>query len=93
MAAQPDRDLYQILRSICLIMNFYEKKISQLSDTDVETALNDLTKKYFICQRLGKYDQLTQLSNYITIYREEMQSRHRKNLKLDNDLNTLINIE
>jgi hypothetical protein len=93
MATQSDCDFYQILGSICLIMNFYEKQISQLSDTDVETALNDLTKKYFICQRLGKYDQLTQLSNYITLYKEEMQSRHRKNLKLDNDLNTLINIE
>lgn len=74
-------------------MNFYEKNVSVLSDNDIETALNELTKKYFICQRLGKYELLTQLSNLIILYKDEMQIRHRKRLKLDNDLDTLINIE
>jgi hypothetical protein len=74
-------------------MNPFEKNLSELSDSELEQNLNNLTEKFFISQRLGKVDLLTQLSNFITLYRDELQIRYRKNLKMDDDLDQLINVE
>jgi hypothetical protein len=74
-------------------MSPFEKNLSELSDSQLETNLNSLTEKYYISQRLGKVDLLTQLSNFITLYRDELQIRYRKNLKMDDDLDQLINVE
>lgn len=74
-------------------MNPFEKNLAELSDSELEQNLNNLTEKYFISQRLGKVDLLTQLSNFITLYRDELQKRYRKNLKMDDDLDQLINVE
>lgn len=74
-------------------MNPFEKNLAELSDSELEQNLNNLTEKYFISQRLGKVELLTQLSNFITLYRDELQRRYRKNLKMDDDLDQLINVE
>lgn len=74
-------------------MTPFEKNLSELSDSELENNLNSLTEKYYISQRLGKVDLLTQLSNFIMLYRDELQKRYRKNLKMDDDLDQLINVE
>ena len=72
-----------------------EGDLSQLKDSEVEDKLRELTKKYFQAQRLGKPELLTQLSTFVTIYREEMSKRLRKNTgsQLDGDLDQLINVD
>lgn len=70
--------------------------LSELKDSEVEAKLNELTKKYFQAARLGNRDLLTQLSMFVTIYREEMSDRYRKSLKntnIDGDLDQLINVD
>lgn len=72
-----------------------EEDLSNLKDSEVEEKLRELTKKYFQAQRLGKPELLTQLSTFVTIYREEMSKRLRKNTgsQLDGDLDQLINVD
>jgi hypothetical protein len=71
-----------------------EKDLSQLKDSEVEDHLRELTKKYFMAQRLGKPELLTQLSIFVTIYKEEMSIRLRKNNSpIDGDLDQLINVD
>lgn len=73
----------------------FEGDLSQLKDNEVEDRLQDLTKKYFTAQRIGNYELLTQLSTFVTIYREELSKRYRAKLKSnqDRDLDQLINVE
>ena len=71
-----------------------EKNLSELKDSEIEDELRALTKKYFIAQRLGNYQLLTQVSTFVTIYREELSRRLRKNNSpLDGDLDQLINVD
>lgn len=74
----------------------FEGNLSDLKDSDVEARLLELTKKYFQAQRLGNRELLTQVSTFVTIYREELAKRHRRSLsgnnKLDDDLDQLINV-
>jgi DNA-binding PadR family transcriptional regulator len=73
-----------------------EKDLSKLKDSEVEEELRTLTKKYYQASRLGKPELLTQLSTFITIYREEMSKRLRQNLsngQMDTDLDQLINVD
>jgi DNA-binding PadR family transcriptional regulator len=73
-----------------------EKDLSKLKDSEVEEELRTLTKKYYQASRLGKPELLTQLSTFITIYREEMSKRLRQNLsngQMDKDLDQLINVD
>lgn len=70
--------------------------LSHLKDAEVESKLNELTKKYFQAQRLGNAALLTQLEIFVNIYKQEMAVRYRKALKntqLDTDLDQLINVE
>jgi DNA-binding PadR family transcriptional regulator len=72
------------------------KDLSKLKDSEVEEELRTLTKKYYQASRLGKPELLTQLSTFITIYREEMSKRLRQNLsngQMDKDLDQLINVD
>ena len=70
-----------------------EGDLSQLKDQEVENKLLELNKKYFAAARLGSQDLLTQLSTFITIYREELSKRHAQKLKqADGDLGQLINV-
>jgi len=71
-----------------------EKNLADLKDSEIENELRELTKKYFIAQRLGNPEMLTQLSTFVTIYREEMSRRLLKNNTQHNgDLDQLINVD
>lgn len=71
-----------------------EKDLSSFKDTEIEDELRSLTKKYFIAQRMGNYQLLTQLSTFVTIYRDELSRRLRKNTgPIDGDLDQLINVD
>lgn len=68
--------------------------LKELKDSEVESKLLELNKKYFAAARLGSQDLLTQLSTFITIYKEELAKRHAQKLKeADNDLGQLINVD
>jgi len=69
--------------------------LSDLRDSEVESKLLEVTKKYHAAARLGKIDLLTQLGTFVTIYREEMSKRYlRKNQgQTDTDLDQLINVD
>lgn len=73
--------------------------LSTLKDAEVELKLQELTKKYFQAQRLGNYELLTQLSTFVTMYKEEMAMRYRKsaanvnNMPQGRDLDQLINVD
>jgi hypothetical protein len=71
-----------------------ESDLSSLKDTEIEQKLIELNKKYYAAARLGSRDLLTQLSTFITIYRDELSMRYaRKNQQNDDDLGQLINVE
>lgn len=68
--------------------------LSQFKDQDIENRLLELNKKYFAAARLGNQDLLTQLSTFITIYKEELSMRHALKLKqADGNLGQLINVD
>lgn len=72
----------------------FEGDLNQLKDSEVEERLHELTKKYFQAARLGKPELLTQLSTFVTIYKEELSKRLRKNSSpVDGDLDQLINVD
>jgi len=71
-----------------------EGDLSLLKDQDVELKLIELNKKYYTASRLGSKDLLTQLSTFITIYRQELAKRHAEKMKsTDSDLGQLINVD
>ena len=71
-----------------------EGDLSELKDAEVEQKLIELNKKYYAASRLGSRDLLTQLSTFITIYRNELSKRHSIKLKNGNDdLDQLINVD
>jgi hypothetical protein len=81
-------------------MHFHplEGDLSALKDNEVEKILQDLTKKYFQAHRFGNHQLLTQLSTFVTIYRDEMNQRYLKASKVnsdnfDGDLDQLINVD
>jgi len=72
-----------------------ESDLRKLKDSELEEKVQELTKKYYSACRLGYSDLLTQLSTFLTIYKEEMSRRNRENFKnSDNgDLDQLINVD
>jgi hypothetical protein len=71
-----------------------QSDLNAISDSDLELKIQDLTRKYFLAQRLGKIDLLTQLSTFLIIYKEEMNKRNQtKKFDLDKDLDQLINVD
>ena len=71
-----------------------EGDLSLLKDQDVELKLIELNKIYHTASRLGSRDLLTQLSTFITIYRQELAKRHAEKMKsTDSDLGQLINVD
>ena len=74
----------------------FEGNLSELKDSEVESKLLELTKKYFQAQRLGNHELLTQVSTFVTIYKEELAKRHKRSLsgnkQIDDDLDQLINV-
>jgi hypothetical protein len=69
--------------------------LNHLTDNEVEEKLLELSKKYFAAQRLGKPEMLTQIANFVTMYKQEMSKRNASKLKqqLDGDLDQLINVD
>lgn len=75
-----------------------EGDLSQLKDSEVEAKLSELTRKYYQASRLGNPDLLTQLSTFVTIYRDELRKRQAKAMMSTNnvtneDLGQLINVD
>ena len=72
----------------------FEQNLSELKDSELESKISELSKKYFQAQRLGNAQLLTQIETFITIYREEMKRRYlTQKTDLDNDLDQLINVD
>lgn len=73
----------------------FEEKTSDLTDSQLDDKIASLTKKYFQAQRLGKYEMLTQISTFLTIYKDEMSRRNRARLRDadSGDLDQLINVD
>jgi hypothetical protein len=74
----------------------FEPDLRDTNDQQLDEKISDLTKKYFTAYRLGNRELLTQLSTFITIYKDERQRRHftkNKNNSLDSDLDSLINVD
>ncbi len=74
-----------------------EGDLSQLTDAEVESRLHELTRKFYQASRLGSQDLLTQLSTFVTIYKEELRKRQAKALSNNNvtneDLGQFINVD
>jgi hypothetical protein len=72
-----------------------ESNLSSLKDSEVEEKLLELNRKYFQAARLGNHSLLTQISTFVTIYKEELSRRNRQKLQsqMDNDLDQLINVD
>jgi hypothetical protein len=71
-----------------------EGDLSLFKDTEIEQKLIELNKKYYAAARMGSRDLLTQLSTFITIYRDELSNRYARKLKQnDDDLDQLINVD
>lgn len=72
-----------------------EGDVLSLKDSEVEERLRDLTKKYHQAARIGNPELLTQISTFVTIYRNELSRRLIAKTKgSDNDdLNQLINVD
>lgn len=71
-----------------------EQDLTELKDSELESKISELSKKYFQAQRLGNAQLLTQIETFITIYREEMKRRYlTQKTDLDNDLDQLINVD
>ena len=68
--------------------------LSNLKDNEVEEKLQELTRKYFTAQRLGKTELLTQIGMFVTMYKQELSNRHLEKTKMnfDGDLDQLINV-
>jgi len=76
----------------------FEGDLSQLKDTEIEEKIIELNRKFYQAYRLGKPELLTQLSTFVTIYRDEMARRYAEKTKsargqMDGDLDQLINVD
>ncbi len=71
-----------------------EEDLSGLKESDIEHKIQELTRKYYQAQRLNMPDVLTQLSTFITIYKNELSKRYALKMKsdLNGDLDQLINV-
>jgi ribosomal protein L29 len=72
-----------------------QQDLSGLTDSEIESKLQELSKKYFAAQRMGSRDLLTQVSTFVNIYRNELSRRYMTKNKgdLDRDLDQLINVD
>jgi hypothetical protein len=72
-----------------------QQDLTSFTDTEIENKLQELSKKYFAAQRMGSYDLLTQVSTFVTIYRQELSRRYMEKNRgaLDPDLDQLINVD
>jgi hypothetical protein len=74
--------------------NYLSKNLIEIKYLYILVVLVELNKKYYAAARMGSTDLLTQLSTFVTIYREELAKRHAQKLKqADGDLGQLINVD
>lgn len=71
--------------------------MSELKDTDIESKISELSRKYSIAARMGYGDACSQLLLAIDGYKSEMQRRLLEKQKVsvknqDRDLDDLINV-
>lgn len=73
----------------------FEQDLSELKDNELEEKIQELTKKYYQSYRLGKPELLTQISTFVTIYKDELSKRYylRTQTELNGDLDQLINVD
>jgi hypothetical protein len=76
----------------------FEGDLKQLKDSEIEDKIVELNKKYYQAYRLGKPELLTQISTFVTIYKDEMARRYAEKMQssrkqMDGDLDQLINVE
>jgi len=71
-----------------------EQDLTKLTDAEVEAKVQELSRKYFAAQRLGKPEMLTQIATFVTIYKQEMSRRYLEKSRndYDTDLGQLINV-
>jgi hypothetical protein len=72
----------------------FEQNLSELKDNELEEKVQELTKKYYQASRLGKPELLTQISTFVTMYKDELSKRYyqRTQTELNGDLDQLINV-
>jgi hypothetical protein len=75
-----------------------ESDLTQLKDSEIEDKIVELNRKYYQAYRLGKPELLTQLTTFVTIYKQEMSRRYIEKTKsargqMDGDLDQLINVD
>ncbi len=73
-----------------------QEDVTQLKDPELDLKVQEVTKKYFMAQRMGNHQLLTQLQTFVNIYREEQRRRlltKNQPNKLDDDLDQLINVD
>jgi hypothetical protein len=72
-----------------------KEDLTLLKDADVEAKIQDLSKKYWIAYKMGNQELLTQVDNFIKIYKDELQKRYaeRSKKEFDGDLDQLINVD
>lgn len=73
----------------------YDTDLSELKDQDLELKIQELNKKYHTAYRLGKPELLTQISMFVTMYKQELSRRNQERMKkeLGGDLGQLINVD
>lgn len=69
--------------------------LKELKDQELESKVEEITKKYYAACRLGNAQLLTQLSTFLTIYKDELSERYRKKNQssINGDLDQLINVD
>ncbi len=73
-----------------------QEDVTQLKDPELDLKIQEVTKKYFLAQRMGNHQLLTQLQTFVNIYRAEQSRRlltKNQPNKLDDDLDQLINVD
>jgi hypothetical protein len=73
-----------------------QENLSHLKDPELDQKVQEVTRKYFMAQRMGNHQVLTQLQIFVNIYREEQHRRlisKTQGNKLDDDLDQLINVD
>jgi len=71
-------------------------ELKDMSDSEVDDKIKELTSKYLSAQRFNNPEVLTQLQTFLTIYREELKTRsltRKMTTDDDDDLDQLINID
>jgi hypothetical protein len=74
----------------------FEENVQELKDSELESRISELSRKYNSAARLGKSHLLTQIATFVTIYRDEVRRRAltaKLNNANDKDLDQLINVD